>query len=136
MVDTKMLFISQVNQALISTPAIGVHDAFDADLASNDGLYSGLSVIGHDFVVYSTSPLHNVKDQFFPIRTLSSSHLNTPCAKVGFINFNLPFELALFLAKLCNPLPEQSESTVNCDPVKTGQSSDFVGVQIKAEVLD
>ena len=49
--DAKMLFVSQVNQAVISTPSIGVYNALDVHLSANDGLESGLSAVGHDFGV-------------------------------------------------------------------------------------
>ena len=136
MVDAKMLFVPQVNQAVVSTPAIGVYDALDVHLSSNDGLQSGLSAIGYDFGVDSASPLQDAKDRRFPRCAPSSPSPYTPCAKVGFINFNLPFEWGLLLAQLSNSMPNQSEVAVNCVAVKTGQGSDFGGIQIKGEVLD
>ena len=56
MVDTKMLLVTQVDQTIITTPAIGMYGTFDALLSSYAGLQSGLNAISHDFGLDSALP--------------------------------------------------------------------------------
>jgi len=136
MMDTKMLFVTQVNQAVISSPSVGVDYALHIHLSSNDGLQSSLGAIRHDFGVDFATSLQNAKDRSFSRRSSSSPSPDSSGAEIRFINFNLPFEGGLFLTQFGNSLPDQREVTVNCVPVKTGESSDFGGIQIKGEALD
>lgn len=51
MMDAIMLFVTQVHQAVVASPAVGVNHALGVHLAPDDGLQSGLGAILYDLGV-------------------------------------------------------------------------------------
>lgn len=66
MMDTIMLFVSQINQSAISTPGVRMDHAVRIDSAANDGLERLPGTIGHDLGVDITSSPENAKHRGFP----------------------------------------------------------------------
>jgi len=130
-VDPKILFVAQVNQAIVSSPAVGVYDALHVHLSPNDGLQSGLGAIRHDFGVDSATALQDSKDRCFSVCSPSAPSPDAPGTEVGFVNFDLSFKGRLLLTQLGDSLLYQCEVAVNSVPVETSELSDFGGIQIK-----
>ena len=89
MVDAKMLLVSQINQAIITPPSIGMNDTFKLNTPPDDGLKRLSGAIGDDFSIDLPISLENTKDYRLAQCTPPSSAFNTTSAKITFINFNL-----------------------------------------------
>jgi len=134
MMDTIMLFVSQINQSAISTPGVRMDHAVGIDSAANDGLERLPGTIGHDLGVDMTSSLENAKHRGFPIGATSSFPFHTPCAKIRFVNFNLTSEGRRLLTEGSDPFPDLMQIAVDGVPVQPGQNTDFLSVQIQGKV--
>ena len=49
MMNTKVFFIAHINQTVITSPAIGINDAFSRDMSLNNLLQRVFGSIGDDF---------------------------------------------------------------------------------------
>ena len=57
LVDAHMLVVADIDQAVVSGPAIGADDALRVDPAANDGPQGVLGAVGHDFGIDFPLPL-------------------------------------------------------------------------------
>ena len=131
MVDAKMLFITKVNEPIISSPAIRMDDTFNAHSTSDNRLQRGSSAIGNDFGInFSVSP-EDPKDDCFAKSSTATLAFDSTSAEVTFINFNLARKRRLLLTKLGNPFPDLGEIPVDCVPVQAGYLGNLRGIQIQ-----
>jgi hypothetical protein len=63
-IDAQMLAVTDVNQAVVTAPAVRIDDAFEFDFATNNRLQRGFGAIRNDFGVNVTIPL---KDESFAL---------------------------------------------------------------------
>jgi len=71
MLDTIVLFVAQVHQAVVASPAVGVNHALGVHLPPDDGLQSGLGAIRHDLGIDLATPLQDAEDRSFAIGAAS-----------------------------------------------------------------
>ncbi len=90
MIDPKMLRITQVNQAVVAAPRIGMNHGFNADSPANNGLQRFLLNIRNDFSKDFSVAFVNSKDNGFTRCAPSAFAFDTTCAKVRLVNFNFP----------------------------------------------
>ena len=64
-VDPEMLLVPYIHQAVISTPSIGMDDAFDADSTPDNCLKRGAATIRHDLGINLALALEDAKDNGF-----------------------------------------------------------------------
>jgi len=114
MMDATVLFIAQIHQAILASPAIGVDNDLWGYPSPNDGVHSGLGAIGHHFGVGSASPLHDSKDWSFARGAASLLSLYPPCPAVKFVNLDLSFDGRLVLTQLGDALTDQKKVMVDC----------------------
>ena len=88
-VDPKVLFQADVNQAIVARPTIGMNDAVGVNFASNNGLQRSFGGIGHDFCVDAVSSFEQAKDNNLATCATPTLAANTSGTKVGFIGFKL-----------------------------------------------
>ena len=76
MVETIMLFVSQVNQTTVSAPGIGVNNALRLHLAAGNGLQGLSSTVGNDLGIDLAATLKNAENRGFAInfRVVSSCY--------------------------------------------------------------
>jgi len=103
-VDTKMLLVVQVDQAIITTPAVGVNNALYVGLTSNNGLQRNGFGIRNDFGVYFPIALENTENDGFPTSAPATFSLDPTRAKVNFVCLKLTSfrEIGLCLLKNTN----------------------------------
>ncbi len=92
MIDSLVLSVTNIHQAIVATPAIGVDDAVQVGLSPNSLLQRGLRAIGHYLGVHAAIAFEDAEDDGFSISASSSFALDAPCSKERFIYFNLPAE--------------------------------------------
>ena len=109
LVDAHMLVVADIDQAVVSRPAIGADDALRVDPAANDGPQGVLGAVGDDFRVNFPLPLKDAEDGLFERSPASQSRQgaspNPAGAKVAFIDFHHPSKLPV----LIHPLQSNQE---------------------------
>ena len=64
-IDPKVLSQAQINQPIVTSPAIGMDDAVGVHFAADDGLQRGFGGIGDDFDIDTIPPPPQAKDDGF-----------------------------------------------------------------------
>ena len=100
MIDSQVLSVTNIHQAIVATPTVRVDDTVQADLSSNSLLQRGLRAIGDYLGVHASIAFEDAKDDGFPVGASSSFALDAPCSKERFIYFNLPAERGTGVAEL------------------------------------
>ena len=130
-IDTQVLAVADVNQAIVATPAIGVDDAVQGDPTADNALQRSLSAVRDDFCVDAAVAFENAEDGRFAKGPATSLALDAVGAEVGFIHLDLAGEWRLGLAIFSNTFTDASQVTVDGVAVQSRQSSDLCGVQIE-----
>jgi len=97
-IDAQMLAVTDIDQAIVTTPAIRIDDAFEFDLATDNLLQRGFGAIWNDLGVDMTVPLKDAKDDRFAKCAAASFALDASGTKERFIDFNLSGEGRLVIA--------------------------------------
>ncbi len=87
MMHTIMLFITQVNQACISTPGIRMNNAIRFYSAADNGLQGLSGAVRNDLCVDLAASLKDTEDGCFPISAPATFSFNASGSEVRFINF-------------------------------------------------
>jgi len=82
MVDTIMLFVSQVNQTTVSAPGIGMNNAVRLHLAADNGLQGLSGAVSNDLCVNLAATLKDAKNGGFTISTAATFSFYTPGPEV------------------------------------------------------
>ena len=101
-VNPKVLFQADVNQAIVARPTVGMNDAVGVNFASNNGLQRGFGGIGHDFCVDAVSLFEQAKDDGLATCATPTLAANTPGTKVGLIGFKLAYKGRAARTVLCH----------------------------------
>ena len=94
-IDPKVLLQTEIDQAVIARPAIGVNDAVGIDLAADDGLQRGLASIRHDLGIDVIASFEQAKDDGFAASAAPALAANAASTEVGLIGFKLAVERRL-----------------------------------------
>ena len=135
-IDTQVLAIADVNQAIVASPAIGIDDAVQGDPTADNALQRRLSAVRDDFCVDAAVAFENAKDGRFAKGPASSLALDAAGAEVGFIHLDLARERRLGLAIFSDTFTDASQITVNGIAIQPRQGSDLGGIQIQREQPD
>ena len=95
MMDSEVLGVANINQALVAPPTITVDDAVDRDMAPNNLLQRGFSGIRDNLGVDPTIPLEDTEDDGFRSSAATPFTPNSPRPEVGFVDFDLSSEGAV-----------------------------------------
>jgi hypothetical protein len=88
MIDAKVLAITDIDQAIVATPAVRIDHALKLDSTPDNRLESGPGAVGNDLSIDVTVPLKDSKDDRFPKSSASSFTLDAACTKERFVNFD------------------------------------------------
>jgi hypothetical protein len=113
MVDTIMLFVAQINQAIVTTPRVGVNDTFKLYSTSDNALQRLFCAVGNDFRIDHALPLKDAEDRGFVVGAAASLSFDPLGSEVGFINFNFSAERRRLFTELGDPGPDKTQVTVN-----------------------
>lgn len=100
MLHAIVLFVTQVHQAVVAAPAIGVDDTFRADLAPDHRLQRGFAAVRDDFGVDLAVALKDAENDRFAVSAATSFAANASGAEETFIDFDHPAKRRFALAKL------------------------------------
>jgi len=135
MVNTIMLFIAQINQAIVATPGVGMDHAVRINAAPNDGQQRLSGTVGYDLRIDSAPSLEDAEDRCFAIGASTPFAFDALGAKVGFIDLDFSLEGRALFTKLGDPLPDPMQVTVDRVPIQPGDNGYFMSVQIEGKVL-
>ena len=81
-VDSKVLAVADIDQAIIAAPAVGVDDAFRGYLSPYNGLQRGFGAIADYFGVDLTVAFEHTENDGFAICATSTFTPDASCAEV------------------------------------------------------
>ena len=91
-IHPEMLIKAQIDQAVITAPAIGMDHAFHCGLAADNGLQRGFSGIRHDLSVDTAVALQQTEHDSFAGGATSAFATHPTRAEVGFVGLKLAGE--------------------------------------------
>jgi len=113
MVDTIMLFVAQINQAIVTTPRVGVNDTFKLYSTSDNALQRLFCTVGDDFRIDHALSLKDAEDRGFVIGAAASFSLDPLGSEVGFVNFNFSPERRRLFTELGDPCPNKTQVAID-----------------------
>ena len=135
-IDPEVPAVADIDQAIVSTPAIRVDDTVERDTSPDNALQRGFTAVRDDFCVNRAIAFEDPEDGCFAERPAPSLALDAPGAEVGFVDFDLTGKRRLGLAIFCNSDANASQIAVDCIPVKTSDRRDLSGIQIERKQPD
>lgn len=101
-VDSIVAIVANVNETVITPPAVGVNDRISRNTAQNQGLEGGFLAVGHNLSEDSASPLKDAEDRLFlgaaATFQFAMEATNTFGAKVRLVHFRFTDYLFHLLA--------------------------------------
>jgi len=136
MLDAMVFLVTQIDQAVVTPPVVGVDDAPGVHFAPNDGLKGGFGAIRDDLGVDLAAALKDAEDWLFAGRPPASFPLDALGAKVGFVDLDHASEGRFKFAHLGDAKADQVQVAVDRVAVQTGQGGYFGGLDVHSEILD
>ena len=119
--DAQVLFVTHIDQAVVPSPAVGVHHRIQADAAANGFLQGLFATIGDNLGVDLSVSFEDAKDNGLAGRPPASFTSNAFGSEVGFVDFDLPGKRRLRFAMLGNTATEFEVNTVDRAKANAGQ---------------
>ncbi len=106
MIHPKVFPIPDVDEAILASPTVGIDDALQGHLSSNDALKSVFRAIRNDLGVDLSVSLEQAEDDGFSERSAASFPFDPSGSEEGFVHFDLPGQGRLLFTVLGDPFPE------------------------------
>ena len=140
LIDADVLVVADIDQAIITGPAIGADDALRVDPPANDGPQSLGGAIPEDFRIDFPVAFKDAEDWLLErapaAQTRQGSASHPAGSKVTFINFHHPPELAPILHALqSNRQPKTLVKRIDRLAIELQQSSRLRCGQIQTKAL-
>jgi len=130
---SEMAFISDINETVVSFPAICMDDAFVGDLTFDNGLQSRSGTIFKN-ISKNQSTAFEHSDYWHLVSCSSASFAsNSSCAKIALVDFDNAFKRCSSIAFVSNPDAYCQQVTINCGAMNTHDLSNLSGFQIERE---
>ena len=88
-INSQVLGITDINQAVVTAPAVRMNDRIERDTPANNGLQCFSSRVRHDLGVNFAVSLVNTEDNLFAASPATALASDTPRAEIRFVNFDL-----------------------------------------------
>jgi len=134
-VDSQVLAITDIDQAVVTAPVVGVDHALGFHFASYDRLQRGFGAVRHDLSVDLAIALEDAEDDRLARSATSALPLDVACPEERFIDFDLPRERGLLLGMLGQSFADCLQETIHGVAVQIDQLGDLGGLQIEREEL-
>ena len=121
MLDAQMLFVTDIDQAIVASPSVGVHHRVLADAAANDFLQGLLATIRDDLGVDLSVSFEDAKDNGLACSTSATFAPNAFGAEIGFVDFDFPPEGVLSFTMLGDAATQFQVNAVNRAKADAGQ---------------
>ena len=134
MINSQVLSIPHINQDIISSPAIGLDEAVEADLSSNCLLQRGFKAVRYDLDIDAAIVSVNTEDYRFPVCSTPSFLFGVLSAEKRFIDFNFPTVRGLGLTEpgqMDYNSYELAVDEVSTNPCKAGDRRCFNSTESK-----
>ena len=135
-INAQVSSIADVNQAVVTPPAIGIDDAIQGDTTPDNPLQGSLSAIRDDFCIHTAIAFEDAEDGRFTEGPTASFAFDAPGTEVRLIQFVLNRERRVGFAIFSNALTYSTQLTINRMAVQTRQGSDLGSIQIKRKQPD
>ena len=135
MIDTIMLVVADVDQSVVTTPTIGVNNAFRIDSASDNPLKSLLRGVGDYLGINLVSALQETENDGFTISSSPSFSSDSFGAEIALIDFHAPRERAFLRTDVADSFPHSVEIAIDSISVNAGDFRGLCGIQIRSETL-
>ena len=136
MIDSQVLAITDIDQAVVTAPAIGIDDAIQSNTAPDDPLERCFTAVRDDFCVDTPVAFEYTKDSCFAEGPATAFAFDTLGTEIRFIDLDLASEWRLKLAILCNAYTDASQIPVDGVAVNPRQRSDLGGVYVQCKQPD
>ncbi len=134
-VDSEVLRISDIDQAVIAAPAVGVDDRFGSHAIADNGLESGFLAVGDDLRINAAVTLGDAEDDGLTRRPAASLAAHAACAGVRLIHFDFALrEERGALALVGNTSSNSEKDRGHAAARKSRQLGRVTGRQIEREV--
>ncbi len=88
MIDSIMLTVADINQAVVAAPPIRVDDGSERDATANNGLQSRLFTVRHDLGINASIALEDAEDDGLATGSSTSLATNPSSPEVRFVHFD------------------------------------------------
>ena len=134
MLDTIVLLITKVYQAVIGLKSIRIDRRAEIDLLPYNGHQRALRAIPDNLGIHFTASLDQPENDVFAFGPAASDSTNPAGSEVAFVDLNVAnVKWTLLLAVFSNPYSDFTKNRVNRLPRKTGQFSNFGGFNIQSK---
>jgi hypothetical protein len=135
MMDSEVLGVADINEAIIAAPAVRVDDCFESHATANNGLQRGLFAVGNDLRIDRTITLEDTEDDGLARCAAPALATHSTSAKVRFIDFNFTRRERRCAFTLCGDALTKLEKDRGRAPAReASQMSRITGCQIQCEV--
>ena len=119
--DSQVLFVTDIDQAVVPSPAVGMHHRVEADAAANGFLQGLFATIRDDLGVDLSVSFEDAKDNGLACSPPAAFTPNTFGSEVGFVDFDLPGKRRLSFAMLSDAATQFQVNTVDRAKADAGQ---------------
>ena len=133
MINPEMLVNSNIDQAIVATPTVGVNDAVGVHFATDNGLQRGFRGVWNDFCVYAATALEQSEHDCFSPSPATSFAANALRPEVGLISLKLALERGLSRTKLRHPTTNALEDGVGASNRQTRKLRSIRSSQIHSK---
>ena len=135
MLDSMVLFIAKIHQAVIRFKPVRVHDGIFFDFVSDDGQKLCGRTVSDNLCVHLAALFNQTEDDMFPTCATTANASDPTSTEVTFIDFNLTrFKRTLGFTEHCNSLTNSLENSVDRRTADTCQGGDFRRFNIKGKI--
>ncbi len=92
MLDAEVFLVSQIDEPVITSPTIGMNDAFKVYTSTYDALESGSGAIRNDLRIDVIIAFEQAENNGFSACSTASDAPDPASAEVAFINLDFPFD--------------------------------------------
>src|SRR5215213_3780460 len=137
MIDSQMLAVTDINQSVITAPAIGMNHAVERNLAANNGLQRFLLHVRHNLGVNLPVAFIDTKDNCFARCSATTLAAHSSSTKIRFVNFDFASrERRSAFCLFSNALTDFQINSIDTLMCQISQLSGFISSQIKRKILD
>ena len=135
MIDSEVLRVADIDQAVIAAPPVTVDDGFGSYTTANNGLKCGLFAVGHDLRIDATVTLEDAEDDGLTRSSATAFAAHATRAEVAFIDFDFALgERRGPLTFFSDALSDFEKDHVDALACQSGQLSGSAGRQIEREM--
>ena len=135
-IDSKMFVETDVHQAVIPSPPIGVDDRMRIDMTANNRLQGGLGTVGHDLGVDLAVALKKAEYDGLAVGAATALTTDAASTEVGFVHLDGTIERRFLFTKLGDPLPYLEKNSINRTQGNIRQCRGIGGRKIHSKKTD